>query len=68
MMLELDDYDYELLKEVEKANQTNYEIVDIQNKHYIDPDNLLSIIEDTQENREYAEEKLKELANSIDGR
>lgn len=68
MMLELDDYDYELLKEVEKANLTNYEIVDIQNKHYIDPDNLLRCIEDTQENREYAEEKLKELANSIDRR
>lgn len=68
MMLELDDYDYELLKEVEKSNLTNYEIIDIQNKHYIDPDTLLSIIEDTQENREYAEKKLKELADSIDGR
>ena len=68
MMYELDVYDYELLKKIEADNLTNYEIIDIEEKHYISIENIMKCLEDTQDNREYAEMQLKEITNKIDGR
>jgi len=65
-VIELDEDDIKLLREVEQANSTDYGIVEIKGKKYINSDDLLVCLEETQDYREYAEEKVKELCNSIE--
>ena len=67
-MIELNEDDIKLLQKVEQANSTDYGIVEIKSKYYINSDDLLVCLEETQDYREYAEEKVKELCNSTDGR
>jgi len=70
-MIELDKEALKILRNLEIENMTNYEIYEIKIKDdiksYIHLDKLLTCLEDTQYSRYYAEERLKELANSIDG-
>jgi len=65
-MIELDDWDYKLLEKISNENYTDYNIKIIDNEYYIKKDDLMTLIEETQHYREYAEEKVKELCNSME--
>lgn len=59
-MIELDEIDVRLIQRIQKDNCTDYEILEIKDRYFIDKDNLLSVLDDTQDNREYAEDRLKD--------
>lgn len=61
MMIELTDRYLRLIRKLEKANSRYYKIAVVNDRYYIDVDTLLDALDDTQDNREYAEEKLEEL-------
>lgn len=65
-MIALDEWDYKLLEKISNENYTDYNIKVIDDEYYIKKDDLMSLIEETQHYREYAEEKVKELCNSIE--
>lgn len=65
-MIELDDWDYKLLEKISNENYTDYNIKIIDNEYYIKKDDLMTLIQETQNYREYAEEKVKELCNSME--
>lgn len=61
-MIELKEWDYNLLKRIEKANSTNYRIVEINDMYYIRPEDLFTCLDEVQEYREYAETHLIEVS------
>lgn len=65
-MIPLEDWEYKLLDKISSENSTDYNIKMIDNEYYIKKYDLMSLIEDTQDNREYAEEKVKELSNAME--
>lgn len=67
-MIKLDERDVRLITRVEKANFTNYKIVLFDDNYYIDESNLLIALEDTQDSREFAENKISELCNELNNR
>ena len=64
-MIELREWQYNLIKKIEKDNCTNYEVVEIKGNYYITFDDLLDCLDETQNYREYAEEQLIELNNKL---
>lgn len=59
-MIELNDWQLRLLQTMEKENVRSY--IKIFDEHYyVRSDDLFYCIDDTQENREYAEEKLQQV-------
>ena len=67
-MIELDETDVRLIQRIQKDNCTDYEILEIKDRYFIDKDNLLSALDDTQDNREYAEDKLKDYIEEAETR
>ena len=65
-MIELKDWHYSLIERLIKDNDSKYEVLEIKGEHYITIDTLFEILDDTQSNREYAEEKLVELTEEFD--
>lgn len=65
-MIELKDYDYNLLKRIEKANCTDYGIVEVKDHYYITIEELLTCLSDTQDQRDYAEENLIKVSEEYD--
>ena len=65
-MIELKEWQYNLLRKLEKENCTNYKIKEIDGDYYIKVDDLLDALDETQSYRQYAEEKVKELCNSME--
>ena len=65
-MIELKEWDYNLLKRIEKANCTDYRITEIRGNYYINQDDLFVLIDDTQDYRDYAEQKLSEVSEAYD--
>lgn len=65
MMIELTDRYLRLIRKLEKANSRYYKIAVVNDRYYIDVDTLLDALDDTQDNREYAEEKLEELSDEL---
>lgn len=64
-MIELNDWQLRLLQTMEKENVKSY--IKIYDDHYyVRSDDLFWIIDDTQENREYAEEKLQEIIDTYE--
>lgn len=61
MMIELTDRYLRLIRKLEKENSRYYKIVVANDRYYIAVDTLLDVLDDTEDNREYAEEKLEEL-------
>ena len=70
-MIELTQKEAELLMKLEKENSTDYNIIKVhridKDIYYIYVDSLIVCLEETQDYREYAEMKVKELANVIEG-
>ena len=68
MMVELNDRYRRLIHKLEKENCRNYRIYEIKDKYYIDIDDLLDCLDDTQDSKEYAEKRLEEYLNDIETR
>lgn len=65
MMVELTDRYVRLIRKLEKENDSYYKIAVVNDQYYIDVGTLLDVLDDTQDNREYAEEKLEELNDEL---
>ena len=65
MMIALNEWQYSLLTRIEKENCTTYGIREIDGDYYIKTDDLMSLIDETQDYRDYAEEQIIELNNKL---
>ena len=65
-MIELEKWEYELMDKISSENCTDYNIKEEDGKHYIDKYDLMTALEETQDYREYADEKVIELSRVID--
>lgn len=65
-MIRLDEWDLNLIRRIEKKNYKDYKVRTIEGEDYIRKDDLISLIEDLEDNRDYAEEKIVDMANQID--
>lgn len=68
MMIELEERYRRLIHQLEQENCRNYRIVNIKDSYYINIEDLLDALDDTQDYREYAEEKFKEYINKTEER
>ena len=68
MMVELNDRYRRLLYKLEKENWRSYRIREIRDRYYISIEDLLDALDDTQDSREYAEDKFKEYVDDIETR
>ena len=68
MMVELNDRYRRLLHKLEKENCRSYRICEIRDRYYISIEDLLDALDDTQDSREYAEDKFKEYVDDIETR
>lgn len=64
-MIPLKEWELSLLRRIEESNMTTYGIREIDGDYYIKTDDLMSLIDETQDYRNYAEEQLIELNNKI---
>lgn len=64
-MIPLKEWEYSLITRIEKENCTTYGIREIDGDYYIKTDDLMSLIDETQEYRDYAEEQIIELNNKL---
>ena len=67
-MIEIDEKWISLIKKLEKENFRKYEIMEYNDRYYISAEDLLWCLDDTQDSREYAEEKLKDVVDDYDSR
>ena len=65
-MIPLKEWQYKLLERISKENSSNYHIKEIEGDYYISFDDIFDALDETESYRQYAEEKVKELCNSID--
>lgn len=65
MMIALNEWQYNLLRKLEKENCSNYEMREIKGDFYITIDDLMDALDETQNYRQYAEEKVVELSDKI---
>lgn len=66
MMIELKERYRRLIHKLEIENCNTYKIYELDDRYYINIEDLLEALDDTQDNREYTEEKFKELCNSME--
>ena len=64
-MIELEEHNLNLIRRLERNNYKNYHIKEIDGSCYIRLWDLISCLEDTEDNRDDAEEKVVELTNKI---
>lgn len=64
-MIELEEHNLNLIRRLERNNYKNYHIKEIDGSCYIRLWDLISCLEDTEDSRDYAEEKVVELTNKI---
>lgn len=66
-MIELKEWQLLLMQKMEIANCSKY-ITIFENRYYLKLEDMFYCIEDTQENREYAEDKVSELCDELNNR
>ena len=64
-MIPLKEWEYSLITRIEKENCTTYGIREIDGDYYIKTDDLMCLIDETQDYRDYAEEQLIELNDKL---
>jgi hypothetical protein len=64
-MIPLKEWELSLLRRIEDSNMTTYGIREIDGDYYIKTDDLMSLIDETQDYRDYAEEQIIELNNKL---
>lgn len=67
-MIPLKEWQYKLLERISKENYTNYHIKEIEGDYYISFDDVFEVLDETENYRQYAEEKLSEVATEHDKR
>lgn len=65
-MIELEERDVRLIRRIEKENCSRYDIIEHNDHYYINSDELLMMLEDVEDNREYAEQQLTEYIEKIE--
>jgi hypothetical protein len=65
MIIELEKWEYDLIKLVSDENCTDYEVKEKDGKWYIDKYSLMCALDETQEYRRYAESKVIELDRAL---
>lgn len=65
-MIPLKEWELSLLRRIEESNMTTYGIREIDGEWYIKSDDLMVLIDDTQDNRDYAEQTLIDMTKKID--
>lgn len=65
-MIPLKEWELSLLRRIEESNMTTYGIREIDGDYYIKTDDLMSLIDETQDNRDYAEKQLIEITRKLD--
>lgn len=66
MLIEIKERYRKLIHKLEIENCNTYKIYELDDRYYINVEDLLEALDDTQDNREYTEEKFKELCNSME--
>ena len=64
-MIELNVRYFRLIQRLEKENCRKYKVYDIDDHYYITIDTLLDVLDDTEDKRIYAEERIEELSNEL---
>lgn len=64
-MIPLKEWEYKLIKRLEEDNCSDYRVEELDDNYYIRVNNLLDALSETQENREYAEERIMELNDKL---
>lgn len=65
-MIPLKEWELSLLRRIEDKNVTDYSIREIEGEYYIKQDDLFSLIDETEDYRDYAEQELKEITIKLD--
>lgn len=65
-MIPLKEWELSLLRRIEESNMTDYSIREIEGDYYIKQDDLMSLIDETQDNRDYAEQTLIDMTKKLD--
>lgn len=65
-MIPLKEWELSLLRRIEDSNMTTYGIREIEGEYYIKQDDLFSLIDETQDNRDYAEQTLIDMTKELD--
>ena len=66
MMIELKERYRRLIHKLEVENCNTYKIYELDDRYYINVEDLLEALDDTQDNRQYAEEKFKEYIDNVE--
>lgn len=66
MMIELKERYRRLIHKLEIENCNTYKIYELDDRYYINVEDLLEALDDTQDNRQYAEEKFKEYIDNVE--
>lgn len=64
-MIELKEWQYKLIQRLKEDNYKHYEIIEVKGNYYVSSNELLEILDDTENCREYAEEKLIMLSDEF---
>lgn len=65
-MIPLKEWELSLLRRIEDKNVTDYSIREIEGEYYIKQDDLFSLIDETEDYRDNAEQELKEITIKLD--
>ena len=66
MLIELKERYRRLIHKLEIENCNKYKIYELDDRYYINAEDLLEALDDTQDNREYVEERLQEFVNEAE--
>ena len=66
MLIELKERYRRLIHKLEIENCNTYKIYELDDRYYINVEDLLEALDDTQDNREYVEERLQEFVNEVE--
>lgn len=66
MLIEIKERYRRLIHKLEIKNCNTYKIYELDDRYYINVEDLLEALDDTQDNREYAEERLQEFVNEAE--
>lgn len=64
-MIPLKEWQLNLIKRLEKENSSDYDVEEIDADYFIRIDDLLDALDETQDYRQYAKDKVVELSNAL---
>lgn len=67
-MIKLEENDYKLIKRLEEKNSKNYRLLEVDEEYYIRYYDLICCLDDTSDNRDYAEQKLIDVVEEYESK